>query len=194
LSLYGRRVFVDSGCFQYEDGEIRRYNRGNVGHNTVTIDSENQSEVWGAHRCARRAYPLYARLKEKDDGSICFEGAHDGYKRLKGKPIHHRSITWVGRQIAIEDRIEGQGTHDMESRLHINPDLKVETTDKGFQVGDKDQILMSVKPAGQGRLEIKKGWYCPEFGLKFECPVLSLKMNRIDLPVKFGWQLQVNKT
>jgi uncharacterized heparinase superfamily protein len=47
LSLGGRRVIVDSGCCQYEDGEIRRYNRGNLGHNTVTVDGENQSEVWG---------------------------------------------------------------------------------------------------------------------------------------------------
>ena len=55
LSLKGRRVIVDSGCCQYEDGDIRQYNRGNLGHNLLTIDGQNQSEVWGAHRCARRA-------------------------------------------------------------------------------------------------------------------------------------------
>jgi hypothetical protein len=55
--------------------------------------------------------------------NIHFEGAHDGCKRLKGKPIHHRSITWARGLITIEDRIEGQGTHDIEFRLHLHPDL-----------------------------------------------------------------------
>lgn len=47
LSLNGRRVIVDSGCSQYVDGEIRQYNRGSLGHNTLAIDGVNQSEVWG---------------------------------------------------------------------------------------------------------------------------------------------------
>ncbi|MEA3240465.1 MAG: alginate lyase family protein [Pseudomonadota bacterium] len=37
LSLAGRRVVVDSGCGIYVDGKERQYNRGNVGHNTVTV-------------------------------------------------------------------------------------------------------------------------------------------------------------
>jgi uncharacterized heparinase superfamily protein len=193
LSLGGRRVVVDSGCCQYEDGAIRRYNRGNPGHNTVTIDGENQSEVWGAHRCAQRAYPLYARLKEREDGSILFEGAHDGYKRLKGKPVHHRSITWAGNQITIEDRIEGRGTHDIESRLHIHPDLKVEAVDGGVMVSDQGQPLMTASAGGQGRVEVESGWYCPEFNKRVSCPVLTLKLAKVPLPVRFGWQFIVQR-
>jgi uncharacterized heparinase superfamily protein len=193
LSLKGRRVIVDSGCCQYEDGDIRKYNRGNVGHNTVAVDGENQSEVWGAHRCARRAYPLYARLNERGDGSIFFEGAHGGYKRLRGKPIHQRSITWAKNQITIEDRIEGQGTHDIESRLHIHPDLKVEAADNGARVTDNGQTLMTVSAEGQGRVEIESGWYCPEFNIKHKCPVLTIKLRRIILPLRFGWHLQLNE-
>ena len=66
LSLKGKRIIVDSGCYEYEDGPLRQYNRGNAGHNTVTIDGENQSEVWASHRCARRARPLYARLNDNN--------------------------------------------------------------------------------------------------------------------------------
>jgi uncharacterized heparinase superfamily protein len=192
LSLKGRRVIVDSGCCQYEDGDIRKYNRGNEGHNTVTVDGANQSEVWGAHRCARRAYPRYAKLNEREDGSIHFEGAHDGYKRLQGKPIHHRRITWARDAITIEDRIEGQGAHDIESRLHIHPDLEVEATESGVRVTDNGQPLMSVSPASQGRVEIESGWYCPEFNMKHNCPLLRLKLNRASLPVRFGWRLRMD--
>lgn len=189
LSLGGRRVLVDSGCCEYEDGDIRKYNRGNAGHNTVTVDGENQSEVWGAHRCARRAYPLYARLNERNDGALYFEGAHDGYKRLKGKPVHHRSIAWAGDTIDIEDRIEGRGVHEIESRLHIHPDLKVEAVGGGVRVSDQSQPLMTVSPAGQGRVEIESGWYCPEFNKRVSCPVITFKARNVSLPVKFGWKL-----
>jgi uncharacterized heparinase superfamily protein len=191
--MKGRRVVVDSGCCKYEDGEIRKYNRGNAGHNTVTVDGENQSKVWGAHRCARRAYPLYARLNEREDESIHFEGAHDGCKRLKGKPIHHRSITWARGLITIEDRIEGQGTHDIESRLHLHPDFKVETAYNDVCIIDNDQTLMTVSTAGQGRVEIESGWYCPEFNKKVSCPVILFKLEKIPLPVRLGWQLMVQR-
>jgi uncharacterized heparinase superfamily protein len=191
LSLKGRRVVVDSGCCQYEDGDIRKYNRGNAGHNAVTVDGENQSEVWGAHRCARRAYPIYARLAEHAGGSIRFEGAHDGYKRLRGRPIHHRIIVWAGDEIAIEDRIEGQGTHDIESRLHIHPDLKVEAVDIGVRISEGGKKVMTVSPAGQGRVEIESGWYCPEFNKRISCPVITLKLAKVPLPARLGWRFKI---
>ena len=193
LSLNNQRVVVDSGCFQYEDGPIRQYNRDNAGHNTVTIDGENQSEVWGGSSLRRRARPIYANLSELDDGSLQFEGAHDGYKRLKGRPIHHRSVTLTDHEIFVEDRIEGSGTHDIESRLHMHPDLKVETADDGLQVMEEDRLLMIVKPAGQGTLEIEKGWYCPEFGKKISCPVISFRSNKLSLPFRCGWELKIKQ-
>ncbi len=191
LSLEGRRVVVDSGCCQYEDGGIRQYNRGNAGHNTVTVDGQNQSEVWGAHRCARRAYPLYARLHEREDGSFRFEGAHDGYKRLKGKPFHHRSITWHDDEIIIEDRIEGEGIHDIESRLHIHPELKVEATDSEVRITDGCRPVLAVSPIGQGKVEIEAGWYCPEFNKRLSCLVITLKLGKVPLPVRPGWRLKI---
>lgn len=192
LSLGGRRVVVDSGCCQYEDGEIRRYNRGNLGHNAVSVDGANQSEVWGAHRCARRAYPLYARLDWRPDGSIVFEGAHDGYRRLRGRPVHHRKITWAADEIRIEDRIEGRGFHDIESRLHIHPDLEVALGGGGVQVSDKGRRIVTIFPAGPGRMEVESGWCCPEFNRMLSCPVMSLRAENAELPEKLGWLLQLN--
>jgi uncharacterized heparinase superfamily protein len=193
LSVGGRRVVVDSGCCQYEEGEIREYNRGNAGHNTVTVDGENQSEVWGAHRCGRRARPVYARLEEGPDGSIVFEGAHDGYRRLKGSPIHHRRIVWAGNGIAVEDRIEGRGVHSAESSLHIHPDLTVERAGSGVRIRDSNRVNMLLSPAGQGAVEIGRGWYCPEFYRKAGCPVVRFKLRDASLPAEFGWTLDLSQ-
>ena len=191
LSLKGQRVIVDSGCFQYEDGPIRQYNRGNAGHNTVTIDGENQSEVWAAHRCARRAYPLYARLEKGLNNELLFGGAHDGYKRLSGRPIHHRKIVWLDNVFKIEDRIEGHGHHDLETRLHINPKLDLEFKDEKVTVSYKEKPLLTISTNGAGRLKKTSGWYCPEFGKKLSCTLLIQKHKSVSLPFKCGWKLNI---
>jgi uncharacterized heparinase superfamily protein len=191
LSLKGRRVVVDSGCFQYEDGPIRRYNRGNVGHNTVTIDGQNQSEVWGAHRCARRARPLYARLGRGADGSLFFEGAHDGYKRLTGSPIHNRRVTWSGNVVTIEDHVEGSGTHEVESRLHIHPDFTVEMNGDTVLVREGPQVIALISSSESGAIEKARGWYCPEFGRKAPCTVLRVSLPRLKLPYMGKWVIKI---
>ena len=190
LSLKGQRVVVDSGCAQYEDGNIRRYNRGNAGHNTLTIDGENQSEVWGGHRCARRAYPLYAKLEESTEGSLVFSGAHDGYRRLPGSPVHHRTITWKGKDCIVEDRVEGGGRHDVETRLHIHPELAVDCDGRHAVIRDENGILLKVSLRGESRLELTTVWYCPEFGIKRECPVITTRGEKVSLPFASGWLLE----
>jgi uncharacterized heparinase superfamily protein len=192
LSLKGRRVIVDSGCSQYEDSEIRKYNRGNRGHNTIMIDGENQSEVWSSHRCARRAKPLYAELDRQSDGTLFFKGAHDGYRRLKGRPIHHRSVKWLNDTILIEDRIEGHGRHDIESRLHIHPDLKVVPDENRVEINGNDQTYLTISLAAMGRIEVVEGWYCPEFGLKHKCAVVKADYKNESLPFKTGWELALH--
>ena len=188
LSLKGRRIIVDSGCYGYEDGEIRQYNRGNIGHNTVTIDGENQSEVWGSHRCARRAKPLYGRLFEKDNALI-FEGAHDGYRRLKGQPIHHRKISWMNDQINIEDTIDGKEEHDIELRLHINPDLELSISGEEAIIRDGKHLIARIHFFQDCNIAVHNGWYCPEFGKKLACSVLVSSFKQVQIPFKTGWTI-----
>lgn len=190
LTLKGRRVIVDSGCFEYMDGDVRNYNRGNAGHNTVTVDNQNQSEVWSAHRCARRANPLYGHLEQQRNGALYFEGAHDGYRRLPGRPIHHRAITMKNNLLLIEDRVEGGGRHDLESRLHIHPNLSVELEDGRALVRDGTELLVNITRHDGGRIVRTNGWYCPQFGLKQMCTVISYTCKNVPLPFKGGWTLQ----
>ncbi len=188
LSLHGRRIFVDSGTYGYEEGEMRRYNRGNRGHNTVTIDGADQSEVWGAHRCARRARPLFAELSSASDRSVTFRGAHDGYRRLPGSPTHHRRIIWNRSEIRIDDRITGRGRHRLESRLHIHPEVAVERHGEAVLLRIDGKKIMTCASLGKKPIRVEKGWYCPEFGVKKECPVLVVSSNQESLPHEGGWR------
>ena len=196
LSLKGRRVVVDSGCCRYEDGLIRQYNRGSIGHNSVIVDKKNQSEIWGAHRCARRAQPINPQLYEDDKNGLVFEGGHDGYRRLVGRPIHYRRIVWRGNEIWIDDRIEGRGQHFVETRLHIHPNLQVELeTDvncESVRVCTDDELCATISAIGQGRIQIKDGWYCPEFGVQEVCRVICTVDKVMALPVSVGWRLHIH--
>jgi uncharacterized heparinase superfamily protein len=188
LSLKGHRVVVDSGCCQYEDADIRQYNRGNAGHNTVTVDGQNQSEIWGAHRCARRARPVKPELIETSDGALVFEGEHDGYSRLPGRPIHHRRISWRDDGLRVEDRIDGNGRHAIESCLHIHPEMHVEMEKESVLISAGNKPVASASASGLARIKIKDGWYCPEFGIKEPCKVLCLKYEDVQLPFNIGWR------
>ena len=190
LSIGGLRVIVDSGCYQYDDGRMRRYNRGNSGHNTVTVDGENQSEVWGAHRCARRARPIYARLNSHADGILVFEGAHDGYRRLPGEPVHHRRIVCAGGSYRIEDRVEGRGMHEIVSRLHIHPGVGVNLKEDRAEIICRHKLLATICPYGSVGMRKGSGWYSPEFGLKEECVVLE-SCETTHLPYGGGWLVSV---
>jgi uncharacterized heparinase superfamily protein len=190
LSLKGRRVVVDSGCFGYEGGPIREYNRGNAGHNTITIDTTNQSEVWEAFRCARRAQILYGGLSKRSDGALLFEGAHDGYQRLSGSPVHHRRIRWSNQTYLIQDRVEGHGRHELESRLHIHPALRVDRSTRGFVITDNSNIVARISALKEKHIEKIEGWYCPEFGLQEKCVVLRTRSENESLPFTGGWQIK----
>jgi len=182
LSLDGRRVIVDSGCSQYLDGPVRQYNRGGMGHNGLVIDGENQSEVWGSHRVARRARPVFARAHEEGDSLTC-EGAHDGYTRLPGDPLHSRRIAWNGRQIEIHDKVEGRGGHGLELRLHVHPDVRIARAGQDV-ILDGTLRIRSL----DGDIALEGGWYCPRFGQQDACTVIVVRQY-VTLPWSGGFIL-----
>ncbi|MDR4459376.1 MAG: heparinase II/III family protein [Nitrospirales bacterium] len=168
LSLDGRRVIVDSGVYDYEPSSQRAYARSTKAHNTVVVDGKEQSEIWGVFRVARRAKPVFARLTTLSDGHVQFSGAHAGYRRFSGKIIHQRSVefdgfcTWI-----IKDDIQGKGTHSLESYVHLHPDCTFRQTGQTILVSDQRGLpLFCIEMIGIGEMEIKEGWYFPEFGVK----------------------------
>ncbi|WP_342348769.1 alginate lyase family protein [uncultured Nitrospira sp.] len=168
LSLNGRRVIVDSGVYDYEPSLQRAYARSTKAHNTVVVDGQEQSEMWGVFRVARRAKPLFARLTNPGDGHVKFEGAHDGYRRFSGQVIHERSVefdgfsTWI-----VKDDIQGNGTHSLESYVHLHPDCTFTQTGQRILVSDQRGLpLFCLEIVGPGESRVEEGWYFPEFGVE----------------------------
>jgi uncharacterized heparinase superfamily protein len=174
LAIEGRRVVVDSGVHDYEPSPERAYARSTKAHNTVAVDGEEQSEIWGVFRVARRARPLEARIERRPDGSVWFTGAHDGYRRLRGRPIHTRSIAYDGKETwIIEDRLEGNGGHRMESYLHIHPDYRVEKNGASFHITETNgKTIAMIEALEANEVRMERGSYFPEFGRRYENDVM----------------------
>jgi len=173
LTLAGERLIVDSGVHDYEPGTRRTLCRTTAGHNTVAVDGYEQSEIWGTFRVARRARPVAASLEPHDAGCV-FEGAHDGYRRLPGRPVHRRRMAYDGAGgIEVHDEVEGAGTHHLESRVRLHPGYMA-VISKGYcAVSRPDGTAVARIEFGDGpEPQLEPGRYFPRFGVERNCAVL----------------------
>lgn len=125
LSLTGSRVITDSGVHDYENSATRQYCRSTAAHNTVEIDRQNQCELWGAFRVARRGYPRDVAWHPGEQG-FTLSGWHDGYRRLPGRPVHARHMEWDAADgLTVRDRITAGRAVRIVSRLHLHPACRI---------------------------------------------------------------------
>jgi uncharacterized heparinase superfamily protein len=169
-------------------GEMRRYVRSTAAHNTVRVDGEEQSEIWGAFRLGRRARLQGASL-EHDGEALRFRGSHDGYRRLG--VTHERRIEFQpGAGWTVRDLVTGRGRHHVESFVHLHPDFRVEAR------GREIDVLVKASGAryagihvGEGaNMAIEKGSYCPEFGRRIENDVVVLSSD-CELPMEISYTI-----
>lgn len=184
LSLSGNRVIVDSGVSGYDGDPLRAFVRSTAAHNTVQVDGAEQSEMWGTFRVGRRARPLFARIEQRPDGEIVFEGAHDGYAHLPQRVIHYRRIVYrpADRLWTIIDRLEGKGEARIEAFLHLAPGIEVTLKDGMFTARSRDGIVVvTLTPVEWADLAVVGGRYCPRFAQPQDNQVIALR-RRLALP------------
>jgi uncharacterized heparinase superfamily protein len=191
LAIDGRRVVVDSGVFDYEPSRERAYARSTRAHNTVMVDGEEQSEIWSVFRVARRARPIQAHIGKTENESVLFEGAHDGYRRLSGKPIHRRRISFDGDgDWIITDVLEGTGFHQIESFVHIHPDFAIVEAGEGrFRIERCGEIIAVIEALSPCRATSESGCYFPEFGLSRKNPVIAFSCSG-EVPLQLSYRIQ----
>jgi uncharacterized heparinase superfamily protein len=190
LSFSDRRVVVDRGVFDYQLGPRREYARSTTGHNTVVVDHQEQSELWGVFRVGRRAHPLWAKL-QFTEGELCFDGAHDGYMHLPGKVIHRRVARYlVQGRLEITDILTGSGTHIMDNFIHLAPGLTVERTDLAIKVRDPAGVgVVSIHTGSGVDVIIESDEYYPEFGRVD--PAVRIRLHSSGaLPIKQSYSIE----
>jgi uncharacterized heparinase superfamily protein len=165
LSLGAHRVFVNSGTSIYGSGPERLRQRGTAAHNTVVVHGQDSSEVWSGFRVARRARPFGLQVEQAcgDLPAITVRCAHDGYCRLPGRPVHHRTWALSARALRVEDDVS-PSAHEAFARFHLHPEVQASLDDPlggSLRLPDGRRVQWR---AEQGEPRLERGTWHPRFG------------------------------
>lgn len=164
-SYRGQRLFVDPGCYGYDDDEHRHYDRSSAAHNTVTIDSLNSSEVWSIFRVGRRARVRDCGVSLTSQ-RFRAQATHNGYTWLPGSPRHRRELSLDNAgTMRISDSITGSASHLLSAGLLLAPGWKVESSANGWllQKGALS-LVVTLESSATLNLSLIDALYHPEFG------------------------------
>lgn len=188
--LNGRKIITNCGNFDYETSDERQFARSTAAHNTVVVDGEEQSEVWGAFRVARRARPVYATLTRIDPAHARFSGAHNGYQRLRPGVIHERTMDYFrGGAFRVEDTIAAESTHSVESYVHFVAGMRIVPTEEGFLIFDEyEELVLKLTPFGADAVEVVASIRFPEFGVKEDAMSIRIRKSGA-APFSFGYEV-----
>ncbi|EJM83545.1 MULTISPECIES: heparinase II/III family protein [unclassified Pseudomonas] len=179
LSLFGQRVFVNSGTSQYGEDRERHRQRSTAAHNTVEVDGESSSEVWAGFRVARRARVALDTF-DQADGIVRVRCSHDGYKRLKGKNLHTRE--WLAKvdELQITDSLTGSFNR-AKARFFVHPEALVVQNGGQLTITLPGGQVASVFLEGATKINVVTSTWHPEFGKSVpnQCIVAELSSNTL---------------
>jgi uncharacterized heparinase superfamily protein len=181
----GVPLLVDSGTSTYAPGPVRDYERSTAAHNTVEIDGVDSTEVWGAFRTARRARVSEVMAREYGC-ALTAAAAHDGYRRLPGRPVHHRHWSLSATGLGVDDLISGAGKHSVTVRWHLAPGVALwlggGAAAVRTSVGD---FRVEVSASHPVQLAAGSAPVATGFGRTAEAPVLVCRIHT-ELPVQIS--------
>lgn len=186
LSLHGHRLFVNGGTSTYEAGAERLRQRGTAAHNTVQLDDQDSSEVWSSFRVARRARPL--DLSWEDRGhALALQASHDGYRRLRGRPVHRRAWQLSSTGLHVVDRIDGNYSRAV-ARFMLHPDWRA-TVDAFGSSGSIEFSGRRIRWSSEGGAVtgIAAGTWHPGFGRSVPCQIIEIAFSGAQLVTEYSW-------
>jgi hypothetical protein len=179
LFLNGFNVITDCGAYLYTASrEWRNLFRSTAFHNTLQVDDEELNRfvgpdaLWQLQYDARPAGAAI-QLGEHVDG---FRGGHSGYTRLAA-PVSHAREWLVDKhvpRVLVRDRLEGEGTHALVWRFHLDPEVapEVDGCDVRLTRGGKTVWLLPDETAAAFPFSVEAGWVSPSYGVKVPTNVL----------------------
>ncbi len=188
FSLAHQRVFVDTGLSTYEDLRHRLHERGTAAHNTVVVDGENSSDVWGLFKLGRRARIVDSGYTQQSE-SVGLYAAHDGYSRPGAPLVHRREWHLDAAGLVLQDGLEGSGEHAIAVYFHLHPALSVELASPRharIRLPDGQHLELAVDP--RLSLALEDGYRATRFGEREPGSVLCAGA-RLTLPVSLRCEL-----
>lgn len=185
LSVDGLRFIVDPGVYEYETGVRRDYSRSTAAHNTVTLDGLDQAEFWSSFRVGRRPSDIEAHL-EADGDTFRLVGSHDGYRHLRGGPIHERRFVAGAQIVTVSDVIKGGAGQSVRSAIVLHPDVEAERSDDGWLLSRANSIVELTTNASSN---LEPAEWCPDIGTAI--PTSRIVLDYGNAPISAECTLQL---
>lgn len=169
LSVAGQEMIVDPGTYSYHTKEAWRiYFRGTSAHNTVCIDSQDQSTMGGPFMWLKKAKTQVEKLVQDSDGNVKrLVASHDGYSRLTDSVLHRRTFYYSQGSYKLEilDEILADQEHEIEVFFHFHPAVETQYCSEGILLfRDSVRLRLQLDPVLQvslhhGEEDPVLGWY-----------------------------------
>jgi uncharacterized heparinase superfamily protein len=186
LSVAGGRVFVNSGTSQYGNDAERQRQRGTAAHNTVVVDGQDSSEVWGGFRVARRSR-ITRRAITSAGPAVIINASHDGYRRLSGRNEHRRRWTVDESSVCIEDEISGRFTTAV-AYFHLHPEIDAHVSSTTEVLLNRSGgVSLLVVFTGAAAVELLPGNWHPQFGLAVANRCIVVRFAAARLRTRISW-------
>lgn len=170
LRINNQPILVDTGISTYETNAQRLLERSTQSHNTVEINGENSSEVWGSFRVGNRAQTTI--LKDTPN-ELC--AVHDGYKKWGIQHERHFVLTENG--LKITDKTAAGA--NSKAFFHFPPHIEVSLNKEGVQfTGGKMQFLIDENAnLFAEKIELVESFYPPQYNtfLKAQKVIITFK-------------------
>ncbi|MBM7571374.1 heparinase II/III family protein [Aquibacillus albus] len=161
LSIKGVPFIVNSGTYQYENGQWRDYFRSTKAHNTISISDQEQSQFWGSFRVAKRINKV-SRKQFLYKNIQFYAGSYVSYTGDQ----HKRYIGYLDENtIIILDYVNDHMKDNIKSYLHFAPETRVEIKGEIVQA-NKGSETIKLAPIGINNVNVKQGWYSEQFNAK----------------------------
>ena len=165
LYFNGIPCIVDTGISTYNNNKYRLFERSTYAHNTVTINSMDQSEMWSVFRVADRA-----KVIDLTESENMIEATHTGYRKIG--LLHKRKFNLNHDDIIISDEINNNN-YKRESCLHFHPDREIHFDGKNIFI-DKN---IKLEFLNYFDVRIEKYEYCLGFNNRIESKKMVASIN-----------------
>ena len=125
-------------------------------------------------------------VAEAQVGQVTARAAHDGYRHLRGRPVHRRQWSLVTEGLQVDDDITGSGVHTVAVRWHLPPGSELCLESHGATVSTATgHFAVTVTGSAPVRLEMEAGSVAVGFQRTTSAPVLACRMDAI-LPARLS--------
>lgn len=175
----GERVLaVDPGRYTYADGPWRRWFKGTAGHNTVTVDGQDQTPY-------RRGKPKGPTSQARLEGRATCDLVDLVVATVTSpsyNAVHTRRLAFCAAEYwVVHDVLRAPSSHRYELRWHLAPEafdsVRVETRGRLRTVVTAHARFAI---AGADEVVIDEGWVSEEYGVKRPAPVITARVTARD--------------